>query len=149
MSSYKKIKKDNGFIITFPSCLAFLEDIVAEAVAFVKSKDIELDFFAFRLALYEGLSNAVNHGNKSDINLNVVFEFKLCDGDLFIAITDSGDGFDWGEAMRKAIQDCDKPSGRGIMLMKAYGYHPSYNSKGNVLTFSKKLDAPDYDSDVL
>lgn len=124
--------------IEFPSDLDMLEKIVSESVGFIKSHNLQIDMFAFRLALHEGLSNAIKHGNKLIRDLKTKLEISVSSGSLTIRIEDSGEGFNW-KGLPEAVHDVSQPSGRGIILLKAYGYIPEFNEKGNCLTLTKSL----------
>ena len=140
MDGGKKQRSKSGFSVSFPSSVEHIEAIVSEAVNHIKTHSINIDIFAFKLALYEGLSNAVRHGNNSNPAKDVLFELKLAGNSLTMQIKDCGKGFDWQEATNRELLDCKTPSGRGIMLLKAYGYPPKYNQKGNILILEKNLN---------
>jgi serine/threonine-protein kinase RsbW len=141
MDEFKIDKIENGFNSSFPSTWENVERGVNEAVDFVKAAELNIDLFAFRLSLYESLSNAAKHGNKLDPSQNVIFNLEATPKRLRITIEDNGDGFDWRKALNnKNIIDYETPSGRGIMLLKAYGYSPQYNEKGNALLIEKNLE---------
>jgi serine/threonine-protein kinase RsbW len=65
----------------------------------------------------------------------VKFEFSVGPAELGVKIQDSGPGFD-----PKAVPDptldanLELPSGRGLMLMRAYMTKVTFNSKGNQVT---------------
>ncbi|OGV37257.1 MAG: hypothetical protein A2020_14435 [Lentisphaerae bacterium GWF2_45_14] len=138
MGEIEKINNGERMQIVFPSDLNMLEKIVSEAVSFIKSHNLQIDIFAFRLALHEGLSNAVKHGNKLVKELKTKLAISLEGGVMKIRIEDSGDGFNW-KGLPESTGDFSRPSGRGIHLLKAYGYVPDYNEKGNVVTLTKEL----------
>jgi len=138
MGEFEKINNGEEMKIIFPSDLDMLEKIVSEAVSFVKSHNLQIDMFAFRLALHEGLSNAVKHGNKLIKELKTKLEISLEAGFLKIHIEDSGEGFNWKD-LPESLHDFSQPNGRGIILLKAYGYMPEFNEKGNAITLTKSL----------
>jgi serine/threonine-protein kinase RsbW len=142
MNGFKKEKTKNGFDAVFSSTWENVENCVKEAVEFIKNNPSKIDLFAFRLCLYEILSNAAKHGNKLAPEKNISFKLQLNTNSLNIQIEDEGDGFDWKTALEKqaTVVDYETPSGRGLMLLKAYGYLPEYNEKGNVLAIEKKLE---------
>jgi len=77
--------------------------------------------FAVKLALEEALTNAVKHGNRNDPEKRVTVRFSIDEGKSVIFVRDEGPGFepqrvpDPTEPGRLSI-----PSGRGIMLIRAY-----------------------------
>ncbi len=125
--------------IVFSSEINKLEKIVGEAVKFLQEHDVDVDLFGFRLSLYEGFSNAVKHGNSFNPELTVSFEMRIKPDVILIKVADQGDGFDWQDILNRKKGDIMSPDGRGLMLIRAYGYVPEYNQKGNELTLTKKL----------
>ena len=95
--------------------------------------------FAIKLALEEGLNNAVRHGNGGDARKSVEV-VSCCDAARFeITITDQGHGFDPSAVPDPtADENLEKPSGRGIMLMRSYLDEVSYNNPGNEVQLIKK-----------
>ncbi len=92
----------------------------------------EQTIFAIKLAVEEGLNNAVRHGNRYDSGKKVFFEFDVNDERVEITITDEGSGFcPQCVPDPTADENLEKPSGRGIMLMRAYMDKVEYNDKGN------------------
>lgn len=140
MRRYKMEKNRTKLKIVFPSDIELLEDIVDNAALFISEQNLNIDLFAFRLALFEGFSNAIRHGNKSDADLQVEAEIELRGTqEVRIKIKDQGGGFDWRQELCREPRDFTSPGGRGFMLMKAYGYNPVFNKKGNILTMRKEI----------
>ena len=77
--------------------------------------------FAIRLALEEGLNNAIRHGNGFDPHKVIEVVYDVDDRQAVITITDQGRGFDPRQVPDPtADENLEKPCGRGIMLMRAY-----------------------------
>ncbi len=77
--------------------------------------------FAIKLALEEALTNAVKHGNAGDRTKRVTVEFSINAKRAVIIVTDEGPGFDPRCVPDPtADENLECPSGRGIMLMRAY-----------------------------
>ena len=99
----------------------------------------EASIFAIKLALEEGLANAIRHGNRFDPTKKVEVAFEVDDTRTIITITDQGPGFD-----PKVVPDpttdenLEKPNGRGIMLMRAYMDEIRYNPRGNQVRIVKR-----------
>lgn len=89
--------------------------------------------FGIRLGLDEAMINAIKHGNKYSGEIKVSYsDFGEY---VRVKIEDSGEGFNPSSVPDPvAIENLEKPSGRGIMLMKAYAQRVEYNSKGNCVT---------------
>ncbi|MFM7260084.1 MAG: ATP-binding protein [bacterium] len=96
--------------------------------------------FAIRLAIEEAVVNAFRHGNRNDPTKSVHFKAYIDDGRASFEVEDEGPGFD-----PKTIPDptedenLEIPSGRGVMLIKAYMSDVEYVPPGNLLrmTFRK------------
>lgn len=140
MNGFNIKKTEKGFEAAFSSTWENVEKGVSEAVDFIKQTPLKIDLFAFRLSLLETLSNAAKHGNNMNPEKDVIFKLELKSSILRIQIEDSGNGFDWEKALNKDALDYETPSGRGLMLLKAYGYMPKYNKKGNALVIEKILE---------
>ncbi|MCE5276624.1 MAG: ATP-binding protein [Planctomycetaceae bacterium] len=94
--------------------------------------------FAIRLALEEGLVNAIHHGNRHDPDKHVEVEFVGNRKQIQITITDQGQGFDpAGVPDPTADENLEKPTGRGIMLMHAYMDEVHYASRGRQVVMKK------------
>lgn len=93
--------------------------------------------FAIRLALEEGLINAIQHGNKGDQGKSVDVVYDADEKRIEITITDQGEGFDPETIPDPTVdENLEKPTGRGIMLMRAYmdEVHFSQHGKRVILT---------------
>jgi serine/threonine-protein kinase RsbW len=91
--------------------------------------------FAVRLALEEAISNAFRHGHKGlPSHTPVTIEFRLTPEELAFRIIDAGPGFS-PEAVPdpRLDENLEKPSGRGLMLMRAYMTEVRYAGRGNEL----------------
>lgn len=95
--------------------------------------------FAIKLALEEGLANAIKHGNRFDPTKTVEFQLKLDPREMQITITDQGQGFDPNHVPDPtADENLEKPNGRGIMLMRAYMDEVNFNHNGNCVCMVKR-----------
>lgn len=96
------------------------------------------DLFSIKLALEEALVNAIKHGNQYDRNKKVEISYAVLADRFEIHITDEGDGFDPEEVPDPtAIENLERPCGRGLMLMKYYMSEVNYNDRGNSVTMAK------------
>ena len=99
--------------------------------------------FAIRLALEEALSNAVRHGNCGDESKEVIVEYSVDDEQFEIVIQDEGCGFVPDELPDPtALENLDRPCGRGVMLMRAYMTLVEFNPDGNRVHMIKRKDCP-------
>ncbi|MBA3314385.1 MAG: ATP-binding protein [Planctomycetota bacterium] len=96
------------------------------------------DVFGCRLALEEALVNAIKHGNDNDPSKSV--RVKCCIGaeSFAIEIEDEGPGFEPQDVPDPtAEENLEKPSGRGIMLMRAFMTRVDYQGRGNRVLLEK------------
>ena len=95
--------------------------------------------FAIRLAVEEGLNNAIKHGNQCDCDKNVQVSYDVDSKRAVITITDQGCGFNSTNVPDPTTdENLEKPHGRGIMLMRAYMDEVHFNKCGNQVRMVKK-----------
>lgn len=88
--------------------------------------------FAVRLAIEEALVNGFRHGNGGDAEKTVRFDCAITDDSIAIEVTDQGPGFNpEGVPDPTDEENLEVPSGRGIMLMRAYMTEVAYLPPGN------------------
>ncbi len=97
------------------------------------------DIFALRLSLEEALTNAIRHGNGRDPQKKVQIRYSTQPDQVEIFIADEGKGFDPSAVPDPTLEDkLECPSGRGIMLMRAYMDLLEYNARGNEVHLVKQ-----------
>lgn len=95
----------------------------------------EASVFAVRLAFEEAVMNAFKHGNASggehtDNTIDVSWEIDA--EEIRLSVADRGPGFDPGSVPDpRDPENLERPTGRGIMLMRAYMTEVAYNDRGN------------------
>jgi len=89
--------------------------------------------FAIKLAFEEALMNAFHHGHRGlGDDAEVAVEYAVAPGEVFIAVQDSGPGFNPEKVPDPTLdENLALPSGRGIMLMRAYMTAVAHNDAGN------------------
>lgn len=98
----------------------------------------EATVFAIRLAVEEGLNNAIRHGNGSDRSKTVEFAYEVSPEKTVVCITDGGCGFKPQNIPDPtADENLEKPTGRGIMLMRAYMDEVVFSERGNEIRMVK------------
>ena len=98
----------------------------------------EVTVFAVRLAIEEALNNAIRHGNAMDPNKTAELVYEVTDEQVDIRISDEGPGFDFQGVPDPTLdENLDKPTGRGLMLIRAYMDTVEFNEKGNELHMVK------------
>jgi serine/threonine-protein kinase RsbW len=99
----------------------------------------EASTFAIRLALEEGLNNAIKHGNNLDPDKVVKVTYDINERLASITITDQGPGFDPKQVPDPTTdENLEKPCGRGIMLMRAYMDEVRFSKRGNQVRMIKR-----------
>ena len=83
---------------------------------------VEASKFAVRLAMEEAISNAFRHGHRGlPQSAPVSVEWSVDADSLRIVVRDRGPGFDPGAVPDPTLEEnLEMPSGRGLMLMRAY-----------------------------
>lgn len=95
--------------------------------------------FAVKLALEEALNNAIKHGNAHDPSKTVTVEYEVTHDQIKVCISDQGPGFKLNCVPDPlADENLEKPSGRGVMLMKAYMDEVFFNKCGNQVCLIKR-----------
>jgi serine/threonine-protein kinase RsbW len=98
----------------------------------------EKEIFAIKLALEEGLVNAIKHGNKLDPKKYVHVEYSVSPEKFEIRIRDEGPGFDpCCVPDPLAPENLERPCGRGLLLMRHYMNHVEYSDCGRALHMFK------------
>lgn len=89
--------------------------------------------FAIRLAAEEAISNAFRHGNKTQPpGTPIRLEYSVGPNDVRITVEDRGPGFDPTAVPDPTLDaNLEIPSGRGLMLMRAYMTEITFNETGN------------------
>lgn len=101
------------------------------------------DIFAVRLSLEEGLTNAIRHGNHLDESKHVHVTCRIGHSTLQISIRDEGDGFDPDAVPDPTMEEfIDRPSGRGLLLMRAYMSRCEFRDNGRTLFMERERNSP-------
>ncbi|AQT69310.1 anti-sigma F factor [Anaerohalosphaera lusitana] len=98
----------------------------------------EEEVFAIHLALEEAVVNAAEHGNGMDPDKEVTIEWSIGREKFEIDICDCGRGFKPDEVPDpRCDENLEKPSGRGVLLMRAYMDVVEFNNWGNCVHMEK------------
>ena len=130
------------FAITIPSETAAGMEVQERILKRLESLGFaDRDLFGMRLALEEGLVNAIKHGNKLDPSKVVRVECETAPERVRVMIQDQGDGF-VPETVPDptAAENLEKPCGRGIMLMRNFMTDIHYEDGGRRLVLLKERD---------
>jgi serine/threonine-protein kinase RsbW len=100
------------------------------------------DVFAVELSLREALINAIRHGNKSDPEKSVRFRHLVLGDQVWIEIEDEGAGFRLADVPDPRDPEfLERPSGRGVLLMRTYMTLVEYDQRGNRVLMHKRRGA--------
>ncbi len=134
---------DHAVEVTIPSDLAEarrVQDLIEEALQ--ASAYAEHDIFAIKLALEEALVNAIKHGNQMDPDKRVFVSYRVTPDRFDIRITDEGQGFDPEDVPDPtAIENLERPCGRGLLLMRHFMTEVEYHGRGNAVSMAKVREA--------
>ena len=92
--------------------------------------------FALRLAIEEAVSNAFHHGHRDlDPDADIELAWEVSPERITIVVEDQGPGFD-PETLPDPTTEAniEKPSGRGLLLIRAYMSRVDFNDSGNRVT---------------
>lgn len=86
------------------------------------------------ISVTEAFNNAVIHGNKNDIELNVDIAVENDEKMLFFTISDKGNGFDYNNLPDPtAPENLERECGRGIFLIRNLADSVDFNNTGNII----------------
>jgi serine/threonine-protein kinase RsbW len=125
-----KILVINSDVIELKKVETFLRDIFLEY-------SLENKYFnKVYLCISEAVINSIKHGNKNDINKNVLIEVSYDIPEINIMIEDEGNGFDLNQISDPTSKgNIKNESGRGIFIIKTLTNQIEYNEKGNRIQF--------------
>lgn len=88
-----------------------------------------------KVAVGEAVSNAILYGNGEDPERRVHVRAEFDDGRVRVVVTDEGEGFDPDTvADPTRPENRDRPSGRGLFLLRSLMDEVSWNERGNRVT---------------
>jgi sigma-B regulation protein RsbU (phosphoserine phosphatase) len=117
---------------SFPSRLEEVTPQVNRITAFVQSNGFFLDDkFNLILVLKEVLTNAIEHGNKFELEKHVAVSVIPTHKDLTIIVRDQGNGFNLYKVFSENKKNLFKERGRGLIIINEYADKVEFNEKGN------------------
>ncbi|MFN8707364.1 MAG: ATP-binding protein [Planctomyces sp.] len=100
------------------------------------------DVFAMRLSLEESITNAIRHGNKFSTTKTVEIHCTITDHKMLVVVQDQGEGFVPEDVPDPtSLEFIERPSGRGLLLMKAYLNHFEYSDGGRRVTLVRERNS--------
>ena len=127
------MNKMNSIKVHFPSLDENIR-IVESFIDNAKEKfNLDDDIYGnIMVAVTESVNNAIRHGNKSDKKKNVHLTLSLNDNLIRFIVKDEGIGFDYHNLPDPTSpENIDKPSGRGIFLMKHLSDEVTFKNEGS------------------
>ncbi len=113
-----------------------VQDDIEHALTSHRFDDREI--FSIKLALEEALVNAIKHGNQMDRTKKVHISYRINAERFDIHIADEGKGFDPDDVPDPmAVENLERPCGRGLLLMRHYMSEVTFHPPGNRLSMSK------------
>jgi len=130
--------------VIIPSDPAEARQIQEEIERQLKTTEFsEKEIFSIKLALEEALVNAIKHGNNFDRSKKVRIAYNVHPERFDIVITDEGTGFDPSDVPDPtAVENLERPCGRGLMLMRYYMSEVSFMSNGKTVAMTKIRNGP-------
>ena len=103
--------------------------------------DIKEEIYGHILvALTEAVNNGLQHGNKANPDTNIEVTFKVKDDTLYFTVKDQGPGFDFNNLPDPTDpKNIEKPTGRGIFLMRHLCDNVTFEDKGTKVILEFKL----------
>jgi len=100
------------------------------------------DQFYIKIALEEALVNAVKHGNRLDPSKTVRLRYAITADHFEAHIADEGCGFDPSAVPDPcAPENLERPSGRGLLLIRKFMTTVEYHGPGNRMSMAKVRSA--------
>jgi len=90
-----------------------------------------------KMAIYEGLSNAMEHGNQENPDKKIFFSIELKMDRIIVQIKDEGQGFDFHSYWGK--KEISQNINHGLSLVTYLMDEISFNTKGNEISLLKIL----------
>ena len=94
----------------------------------------EKETLRLRLALEEALVNAHKHAHQGDWAKPIALRYHVNENGVAAEVEDQGAGFDPAQVPDPlAPENLERPSGRGLFLMRTYMSHVCHNERGNCI----------------
>jgi serine/threonine-protein kinase RsbW len=133
-----ELEKITHTIASSPSNFSELEIILQKLR---NSWDLPDDINAnVELVLGEAINNAIIHGNKGNAQKNVFVSIEMPNHELCITVADEGPGFNFNTVPDPTLpENIEKPTGRGVFLMKQLADFVVFSNNGSVVELRFKL----------
>ncbi|MFC1743714.1 ATP-binding protein [Candidatus Riflebacteria bacterium] len=131
------------FSYEIPSRLEFIHEVTSIVLRYADRYGLDSQsIYHLKLAVHEAVVNAIEHGNKFDLQKVVNVDFHLTPKKFVIRIRDQGNGFLQNQVANPVEpENIWREGGRGIFLIKQLMDEYFFNSTGNEITLVKFLDS--------
>lgn len=92
------------------------------------------------IAVTEAVNNAIIHGNKQNPQKRFLVAFNPGEDQIIFSVSDQGEGFDFNNLPDPTDpENLEKPSGRGVFLMKNLADKIEFEDSGRKVNISFKI----------
>jgi serine/threonine-protein kinase RsbW len=129
-----KVSKANNTmqIVSQPESINIIEKVIDD----IRTEfDVKEECYGNMLvAVTEAVNNAIQHGNKYDPSKMVNISYEIDNDRIAFVISDEGTGFDYYNLPDPtAPENLEKPTGRGVFLMKHLADQIIFSDQGKVV----------------
>lgn len=127
--------------IKFASCVSNVPVVERYLIKLKSRFDIEEDlYFNIKTATVEAVSNAILHGNCSDLSKNVNVQIFKSEEYFKVIILDQGPGFNPVKIPDPTHPDnLEKPGGRGVFIIKQLAHTVTFCEEGRKVEIDFKI----------
>lgn len=96
------------------------------------------EIFQAHQSIHEILSNAIQHGNKYNLDKKVFVLYKITLDKFYISVIDEGKGFNYNKLPDPMLEkNIDKDYGKGLFIVNKYMDEIMFNERGNRVMIGK------------
>ncbi|MEO5571518.1 MAG: ATP-binding protein [Bacteroidia bacterium] len=119
-------------IVSQPESINIVEKLIEDLR---EEHNIHEDCFGnILVAVTEAVNNGIQHGNQYDPNKKVSITYEVEGDNLMFSVLDEGPGFDYYNLPDPtAPENLEKPTGRGIFLMKHLADQVIFSDNGKMV----------------
>ena len=119
-------------IVSQPESINIVEKLIEDLR---EEHNIHEDCFGnILVAVTEAVNNAIQHGNQTDPAKKVTITYEVEGDSLMFCVKDEGPGFDYYNLPDPtAPENLEKPTGRGIFLMKHLADQVIFSDNGKMV----------------
>jgi serine/threonine-protein kinase RsbW len=130
-----ELSQDSIYISSTDEVAAILDTVIREMELAEYGKT---DTFRVRLCLEEAAVNAVKHGHRHDPEKKARISWTITPTEVKLVVEDEGPGFNVEEVLDPRLpENLDRPSGRGLLLIRAYMTWVRFSRRGNRISMCR------------